>query len=312
MSGSRAGPFPLPPGAEPRSDLPEWGSDAWHAVVAPQNYAFYEGIDTLYKYRAFATDEDERRVREILERNTVYFAARDRLNDTFDMAVRHEITGDRNDPTTRERVLGDLERLMRAHRPPLPEEQIRAGLDRTRCADLAELEGQATEQSRARLAKEFPIFCLASDIQRPAQWAYYAGDNTGLCIHFDARLESRSPFAFARRVEYQEARPALPIPLDIDSLEVARRVALIKHSDWDHEREYRLLAHPEIDLNLLEFDGSRGRFAGDLMVGITVGHRMEVAKVEQVRQLAQAHDPPIQLFRANPRPDTFSYSIDPI
>jgi hypothetical protein len=51
--------------------LPDWGSEAWHAAVAPQHYAFYEGIEALYKYRAFATDEDERRVREILKRNTV-------------------------------------------------------------------------------------------------------------------------------------------------------------------------------------------------------------------------------------------------
>ena len=130
-----------------------------------------------------------------------------------------------------------------------------------------------------------------------------------MCIHFDARLAAASPFAFSRRVEYREERPFIPIPLDLSGTEVARRVALTKHTDWDHEREYRLLGHSQIELNL-KFDGRRGRFNGNCIVGVTVGHLMPSESMALVRELACAHDPPIPIFRANPRLDSFSYSID--
>lgn len=304
--------FRLPPGSEPRADLPPGGSPQWHALVRPQNFAFYRGIDTLYKFRAFTSKKDESRLREIVEQHTVYFSPRDRLNDMFDMAVRHEIRGDKAKPATRRRVLRDLERLMREHTPPLTEADIQKQLDLTRTADLIDLERQATEQSRTRLAKEFPIFCLSSDNTRPAQWAYYAGDNTGVCIHFDSRIQSRSPFAFARMVEYQEKRPSLPIPLTLDHNEVARRVALIKHLDWQHEREYRVLGHSDIGINFTSYDGRRGEFAAPLILGITVGNRMKRKKVDVVRKMASEHTPQIPVFRANPRPDTFNCSIDPL
>jgi hypothetical protein len=312
MVGQTGGRFRLPPGSEPRADLPAWGSRKWQAVVRPQNFAFYRGIDTLYKFRAFTSKKDESRVREIIEHHTVYFSPPDKLNDLFDMAVLHKITGDKTKPATRRRVLRDLERLMRQHTPALMENVIRKQLDCARTADLGALEQQASEQSQARLAREFPVFCLSSDNTRPAQWAYYAADNTGLCIHFDSRIQSRSPFAFARTVEYQDKRPSLPIPLVLDNTEVARRVALIKHTDWKHEREYRVLGHSGIEQNFKSFDGSKAEFAAPLILGITVGNRMSKERVAVIRKMASAHTPEIPLFRANPRRETFTCSIDPL
>jgi hypothetical protein len=302
--------FHLPPGALARPDLPRWGSPAWHKVVGPQNFAFYRGIDTLYKFRKLSSTLDEERFRAIIEHSTVYFAPHDTLNDMYDMAIRHVITGDKANPATRRRVMRDLERLMRASDPPVPEDTIRQQLKYYQTADLAELERQATEASRARLATEYPIFCLTSDNTRPAQWAYYAADNTGVCIHFDSRLQSNSPFAYARMVEYQDARPSLPIPLTLEGTEVARRVALIKHKDWRHEREYRVLGHKDIGINFRSFDGRKAEFDPALIVGITVGGRMPKKKVELVRSIATARVPPIPVFRANTRPDTFTFSIE--
>jgi Protein of unknown function (DUF2971) len=214
------------------------------------------------------------------------------------------ITGDKSKPATRRLVVQDAERLMRAQSPPIPEPEIQQHLDYLRTVDLTEIERQATEASGANLAKEFPVFCLSANNTHPAQWAYYAADNTGVCIHFDCRLLSRSPFAFAREVEYQDARPAVPIPMTLSDTELARRVALIKHTNWQHEREYRVLGHTDIRINFKSYDGRKAEFDGALIVGITVGTRMEPTKVDLVRSVAAAHAPPIPLFRANPRPDT--------
>jgi hypothetical protein len=316
-NGGRKGARPrkrvsLPPGSRPRSDLPQWGSRQWHAVVRPQNFAFYRKVETLYKFRVFSSMKDERRLREIIEQNTVHFSRADKLNDLFDMAVRHKITPAQSKAATRRRVLRDLERLMRAHVPALTEAEIQEHLGNARKEKLANFEQQATEQSRVRLANEFPIFCLSSDNRRPAQWAYYAADCSGVCIHFDARLESKSPFAFARMVEYQVQRPFLPIPMNLDHTEVARRIALVKHTDWKHEREYRVLGHSDIGINFRNFDGTSAQFEPALITGITVGTRMPQKRVAIIRRLAAQHAPAIPVFRAVPKRASFTCSIDPL
>jgi Cytochrome P450 len=52
------------------------------------NYAFADGIDTLYKFKAFSTPFDERVVYEILVDHTLYFARADQLNDDTEMKIR--------------------------------------------------------------------------------------------------------------------------------------------------------------------------------------------------------------------------------
>jgi hypothetical protein len=292
--------------------MPDWGSRKWHALVKPQNFAFYRGIETLYKFRTFSSKKDERRLREILEEHTVHFSRPDKLNDLFDMAIRHKITRAANDASTRRRLVRDLKRLMREHVPALSEKLIEEKLAYTRTAKFEEIERQVSEQSRNRLAAEFPVFCLSSDNRRPAQWAYYAADCSGVCIHFDARLESKSPFAFARMVEYQIRRPFVPIPMTLNGTELAKRIALIKHTDWKHEREYRVLGHTDIGVNFRSFDGNSAQFGPALITGITVGVRMPAKKIAIIRRLAKQHAPEIPIFRANPKRDSFTCSIDPL
>ena len=279
--------------------------------MRPYHYAFQESVDTLYKFRPFRTKTDDRRLREIVEDSTIYFARRSQLNDPFDMAVRHEVRGDKNNPATRARIVADGERLLRQRRPRLPENLIREKLQELQVIPFDELERGATEDSRLMLDRDYPVFCLSAENRRPAQWAYYAGQSTGVCIHFDSRLSRHSPFALARRVQYREERLPLPIPLRISQHEVARRVGLIKHRDWQHEREYRLLSYPGIDLDL-EFHGQRAVFAPYLIVGITVGHLMPKKRVRAVCNIAFRHKPPIPAYRANPKADEFRFSIDPI
>jgi predicted ATP-binding protein involved in virulence len=90
------------------------------------SYAFADGIQTLYKFKAFSTSFDEQVVREILIDHTIYFARADQLNDDTEMKIRHAIDGDPHDPQVCARVIKHSERLMRAHRPRLSEEVIAA------------------------------------------------------------------------------------------------------------------------------------------------------------------------------------------
>ena len=89
-------------------------------------------------------------------------------------------------------------------------------------------------------------------------------------------------------------------------------MALIKHTDWQHEREYRVLGSVDTGISFKSYDGRKAEFDAALIVGITVGTRMDTSTLDMVRSVAAAHVPPIPLFRANPRPDAFRCSIDPL
>ena len=48
-------------------------------------FAVLDGIETLYKFRPYTTDQDRRRVREILVDHKLYFARASQLNDAWDL-----------------------------------------------------------------------------------------------------------------------------------------------------------------------------------------------------------------------------------
>jgi hypothetical protein len=175
----------LEPGRDSRELVLSAGAD-----ISGLNYAFKDGIHTLYKFKPFATTFDEEVVRQILVDNEIYFARADQLNDKTELQIRHEITGDKSDPATRAVLLADLERLMRED--SRPESFIQAQLKVLERIDLHRAEDEATRMSRERLRLEFPVFSLATRSTEVLHWKQYAADFTGLCIHL-TRLRSIPP-----------------------------------------------------------------------------------------------------------------------
>jgi len=273
----------LEPGRDSRELVLEAGVD-----IRGLNYAFKAGIHTLYKFKPFLTARDEAHVREILVDNKIYFARADELKDKTELQIRHEIWGDKADPETRRRVVADSERLMRAEVPTIPENSI-----------------QASRTSNESLRREFPVFSMAIRNTEPLHWKEYAGDSTGLCIHFDATSYDAasvdSPFSVARLVEYMPARPPIPIPLNIEGTEVARRIALTKPLSYVGEIEYRLVVCKGYSAGI-EIVGQKGKFGARHIVGVTIGERMSDMQIAKVAAMAQHRDPAIPLSIARETP----------
>jgi hypothetical protein len=273
------------------------------ADISGLNYAFREGIHTLYKFKPFTTAFDEEVVRQILVDNEIYFARADQLNDKTELQIRHEITGDKSDPATRAALLADLERLMRED--SRSESFIRAQLKALETIDLQRAEDEATRMSRERLRLEFPVFSLATKNTEALHWKEYAADFTGLCIHFDATsfdtTSIESPFAVARRVEYMPARPTIPIPLNIEATELARRVGLTKPLSYIGEIEYRLVVSKGYSAGI-RITGQQGKFDGRHIVGVTIGENMCAPQIAKVVAMAQRRNPAIPMSIARRTP----------
>lgn len=288
----------LEPGRDSRELVLSAGTD-----IRALNYAFKEGVHTLYKFKPFTTEFDEEVVRQILIDHEIYFARADELNDKTELQIRHEISGDESDPVTRAALLVDLERLM--SEDSRSESFIRAQLKALETIDLRLAEDEATRLSRERLRREFPVFSLATRNTEALPWVQYAADFTGLCIHFDATsfdtTSIESPFAVARRVEYMPARPTIPIPLEIEPTELARRVGLTKPLSYIGEIEYRLVVCQGYSAGI-KIVGQKGKFDGRHIVGVTIGERMTAPQIAKVVKMTQRRVPPIPLSIARQTP----------
>jgi hypothetical protein len=262
------------------------------------NYAFADGIKTLYKFKAFSTSFDEDVVREILVDHTIYFARADQLNDETEMKIRHEIDGDPDDPTLRARIIKHTEQLMRAHTPPLSEEVIAAEIGNLATADFALMAADATARSRETLIRDFLIFSMAIRNTEPLHWKEYAGDWTGLCVHFNSAAGFSSPFAYARKVEYAAERLPIPVPINISPTELARRVGLTKPLKYSGEIEYRLVVCQGYEA-CITITGQKGVFDWRHITGVTIGERMPPGQLEKLKRLVAARRPAIPLFVAS-------------
>jgi hypothetical protein len=262
------------------------------------NYAFADGINTLYKFKAFRTPFDEQVVREIIVDHTIYFARADQLNDDTEMKIRHEIDGDPADPKVRARVIKHTEQLMREHTPRLSEEVIATEMRNLANADFATMAADATARSRETLIRDFPIFSMAIRNTEPLHWDEYADHWTGLCVHFNSAAGYSSPFAYARKVEYAAERLPIPVPLNISASELARRVGLTKPLKYSGEIEYRLVVCEGYEA-CITITGQKGVFDSRHITGVTVGEKMPAVQLEKLKQLVSIRSPPIPLFVAS-------------
>lgn len=105
------------------------------------------------------------------------------------------------------------------------------------------------EELQGTIRSNFSKFALASFTDSPEHilmWAYYASAFFGICLEFDSyRLRHLSQFKNEPllRVNYTDTAPPVVHFHSIGSeKELASKIFCSKRTEWNHEREWRLLA----------------------------------------------------------------------
>ncbi len=262
-----------------------------------------EGRTTLYKFRAYRSDDDRKWVREILVDHKIYFSRASQINDPFDLSPRVEI------PTREELIAGAEGHFRRNPDKAARREQT---MQHLASCDLAEYIDSVTERIRGRVEYGYSIFSLAGNRNHPMLWSHYANGHSGLCIHF--RSDERSVFGAAMRVRYESKRPTLPIEVfSGPEREIFERVLLTKGDFWMYEEEYRWIRFPDTDWSDLpiSFDGQHAHFHPGVLCGITVGARMPDSDIVEIIELAVRHNPQLPVWRAIEK-DTFEFNFEQI
>ncbi len=168
----------------------------------------------LFKY--FGTDEDKL---ERFKNGQIYLTPPKYFNDPWDFLFRYE-------PYTEETL------------PP------GFGFMRKDGASADFLMGESSELHNG-LSSLVGVICLAEDPLDRLMWAHYGESHKGFVAEFwhsdEGTSESgfrlcRSPFESALKVAYQPTQPVLK--RDLSNME---EVVLTKHSDWKHEKEWRVI-----------------------------------------------------------------------
>lgn len=264
-------------------------------------FATDRGKTELYKFRPYDSDENRRRINEVIQEHKIYFARASQLNDPFDLSPRLE-------PITREALLAGAEDHYR-RAGTLTSLKAQAALLYLRNCNLAEHAANVQRRSR-RWMEQYWIFSLAGNRDHPMLWSHYAASHTGLCIHFATK---DTVFGAAMEVTYADRRSLVPIQVrSLGHNELFNRIALVKGRFWHYEEEYRLIRFPDADFSDvgLQFtDQQFCFFRPYALSGITVGARMPEERVQEVCALASAHVPHIPVWRAV-ETDTYDFEFE--
>src|SRR5436190_736741 len=147
-------------------------------------------------------------------------------------------------------------------------------------------------------------------------WSHYAGSHSGLLVHFDATM---APIGNARRVEYQDPYPQLPIPpVGLEPAEIVRRCLLTKSTIWKYESEFRFIDFPfKTERGERVLDGILQRRSDQMVIlppsaiiGITIGVRMPDQFQRHVIELARNRGAPTAVWRADLEHARFAMRFD--
>ena len=217
---------------------------------------FPEGLMTSFKYRSPAA------ALRCLAEGSLYFAKPSELNDTLEAKYEH---------ATPE----DFARVMTQTYSEISQQRGGQALtfDQRGMAEMAEAHARECQRLQD-FTDQIGIFSAAQRPDHQAMWAYYADNASGVCFelewsheiadryqlwatdvqyHGEARVHNRAEDWRHVVLELAREHPAASLEtlhqLSLDEsvrcksgILSASRAVSVKHTDWSHEKEIRLLA----------------------------------------------------------------------
>ena len=278
-----------------KEDLPQRLGFAW---------AF--GIDTLYKFKGFRGEQRDH-VRDVLENSRLYFARPDQFNDPYDVAPVLRLGGDPGDP----KFFAELEAQERE--TLMKDGMSKAEIDVYRKAhgvtiDL--LADGAQRDLRQKLLLGTRVLCLTAERAHPLQWAHYADQHRGVCLHFSCA--AGSTLGQARAVKYRQGRTPVLIPLDRQSEdEITERMALTKADFWSYEKEYRIITHDGVESGVPLRQGFL-TLEPPVLTGVTLGMRMPADDEAALLNMIDHSRPGVPIWKAREDFDRFWMQMERI
>jgi len=161
------------------------------------------------------------------------------------------------------------------------------------------------------------VLCLAEEPAIKLMWAHYAASSSGFVIEFDAhheyfngRLSEKDELRYLRQVRYQEQRPSLPLS-EMDAIQWM----LVKSSDWEYEKEWRIfrpLADAQKTHSATPYPVHLFGFPRQAITGVILGAKIAPKTEASIRETLKAYSEysAVQLQRVRIDPAHYTLRID--
>jgi hypothetical protein len=242
----------------------------------------------LYKYRSM----NSRGLKEIFEKNTLYYPSPKQFNDPFDSQVR--LTADGDAETIIQKIESSWAKFRADKDPSETIAAVKAALE----GRNYELFEKSIHEMQDQFAYDAGVFSLAGKNNDIVMWAHYADNHSGLCLEF-AVSEKEPFFILAQKVTYQQDYPK--VSYFTGSPDEWVRVLLTKSSHWRYEDEWRIFSHPG---SAREYE-----FHPSLLTSVIFGCRMGPDDESQVKEWIYAGKCRPRFLRAKPKSQEFSLDI---
>ncbi len=157
---------------------------------------------------------------------------------------------------------------------------------------------------------QFGILSLSRRKDSRSMWSYYANDHKGFMIEFNEKSETSDYLDFDHEhadVNYKLKRPQNIITINNDNdkrHKLINELFFTKDKDWQHEREYRVLASiPKIQANKLDNDGfpiHSVTIPAAEIDAIYLGVRSSENLARKAKFWIKQNSPAIKLYKAEP------------
>lgn len=217
------------------------------------------GIATLYRYRPMRDEAELDRACGEALLGRFYFPTRAQLQDDLDLRLQF--------------VMSDKKKArdwLREHTPfSVRTDAEKAKIDAQWDDEsfLASVLDEFNTKFAAKTCKPFGAICFTTGGDTdPKFWNEYAGNHSGVCIHWDART---SPLSDALKVAYSD--DAHQIEVTDESTLPFVELMLRKRTSYDWEMEYRILYLPRMFAPVKVDKDRLTHFHPRSIVGITFG-----------------------------------------
>lgn len=195
-----------------------------------------EEINVPDSFFYFASLNGDRRewLREIFEKNQVYFRKREQLNDPNEL--RPEIIFEGSEKQIRAYV-----RELILSKWPIKLSPARRLIEENRLIHLYRNSPDWVTEMLHGILDKVGVFCLTEAWDNELLWAHYADGHRGVAIEFDSSL---GLFAVAQHITYTDDAPIINRVIDSPCVMVEKSM-LTKGLVWSYEREWRVIARWE-------------------------------------------------------------------
>jgi len=196
-------------------------------------------MNILYKYFSLENSEKLRRVKDILENNSIFLSSPSTFNDPFDCKAQYVFKTDNKDEITN----GILKGLTKKYPERKIEDLQKVAFDLANSKDQQNILSKEATLKLSDNINKLGIFCLSSKMDNILLWAHYADEHRGICIGYD---RAKQGIDIAKKVIYGKDYPKVDI-LKLGEKEYVKTLVdltvFTKSEDWIYEDEYRIACY---------------------------------------------------------------------